>query len=225
MDARSSSSSPHGDLASWIDHTLLKADTREEAVDTVCREAVTHGFAAVCIPPVHVARAARALTQTGVRVATVSGFPLGFSTARCKAFEAGVAVEHGADEIDMVMAVHALKDGRFDAVREDIAGVVQAAAGRTVKVILETCLLTHPEKETACRLAMDAGAHFVKTSTGLAGGGATVEDILLMRRMVGTALGVKASGGIRTAEDVRRMLAAGATRIGTSAGVAIVTAL
>jgi len=209
-------------LAPLIDHTLLKADTRREQVLRLCREARHYGFAAVCVLPRHLALAAGSLAGSPVKAATVIGFPLGASLTEAKAFEAAAAVKDGAGELDMVLAAGALKDGDDDYVKNDILAVARAAAGRTVKVILETALLTDDEKRRACRIALEAGAGFVKTSTGLAGG-ATEADIRLMRREVGERMGVKASGGIRTRRDALAMVRAGATRIGTSAGVAIVT--
>jgi deoxyribose-phosphate aldolase len=211
-------------LAALIDHTLLKPDARRDQVLRLCEEAARFGFAAVCVNPWMLASAVSALRGHPVKPCTVVGFPLGATTAEVKGFEAADAVKRGAAELDMVLNVSALKDGDRAAVRRDIEAVVRAAEGRIVKVILETCLLTDDEKRDACRLAVEAGARFVKTSTGLAGGGATVEDIRLMRAVVGPNIGVKASGGIRTSDDARRMVEAGATRIGTSAGVAIVTA-
>ena len=209
-------------LAPLIDHTLLKTDTRREQILQLCREARHYGFAAVCVPPLHLPLAVSCLSGSNVKAATVIGFPLGFAVTAAKAFETTAAVEAGAQELDMVLAIGALKDGNLDYVKNDILAVVRAARGRTVKVILETALLTDAEKVCACRLALEAGAQFVKTSTGLAGG-ATEADIRLMRQAVGDRMGIKASGGIRTCRDARAMLRAGATRLGTSAGVAIVT--
>ncbi len=209
-------------LAPLVDHTLLKADARREQVLTLCREACHYEFAAVCVLPRHLALAAKSLVGSPVKAATVIGFPLGANTSASKAFEAAAAVKDGADELDMVLAVGALKDGDDDYVNKDIFAVVRAASGRPVKVILETSLLTNDEKLRACRIALAAGAGFVKTSTGLAGG-ATEADIRLMRRAVGERMGVKASGGIRNCRDALAMVRAGATRIGTSASVAIVT--
>ncbi len=209
-------------LAPLIDHTLLKADARREQVLALCREARHYGFAAVCVLPRHLALAVKALAGSPVRAVTVVGFPLGASLTSVKAFEAAGAVRQGAGELDMVLAVGALKDGDDAYARRDIRAVVRAAAGRPVKVILETALLTDAEKRRACRLALEAGARFVKTSTGLAGG-ATAADVRLLRREVGERAGVKASGGIRTCREALAMVRAGATRLGTSAGVAIVT--
>jgi deoxyribose-phosphate aldolase len=213
-------------LAAFIDHTLLKPAAIGADVDTLCREARDFGFAAVCVNGCWVRRCREGLAGTGVKVACVVGFPLGAMVPEAKAFEAERAVADGADEIDMVLNLGALKAGDADAVERDIRGVVQAARGRAVKVILETGLLDEAEKVLACQLSQRAGAAFVKTSTGFAAGSAaTVEDVALMRRTVGPEMGVKASGGIRTRVDARRMLASGANRLGTSSGVAIVTGL
>lgn len=209
-------------LASLIDHTLLKPDATPEAVRRLCAEAKEFGFASVCVNPGQVACAAAELAGTGVKVCTVIGFPLGATTSLVKALEARDAVANGAQELDMVLNIGALKAGDRDHVRRDIEAVVAAAAGRPVKVILETGLLSDAEKVEACRLAQSAGASFVKTSTGFGPGGATVEDVKLMRATVGPEMGVKASGGIRDRETALRMVEAGATRLGTSSGVAIV---
>lgn len=214
---------PDNSIASLIDHTLLKAEAAPGDIERMCREAVRYGFAAVCTYPVWVPLLASALRGTGVKVCTVAGFPHGASTSATKAFEAAEAVRCGADEVDMVLAVHSVKRGDLRHAEEDVRSVVKAADGRTVKVILETGLLTDEEKVDACRLCVAAGAHFVKTSTGMGAGGATAADIRLMRRTVGPDIGVKASGGIRTLADALAMIEAGANRIGTSAGVAIVT--
>ncbi|NLZ33131.1 MAG: deoxyribose-phosphate aldolase [Firmicutes bacterium] len=210
------------DLARYIDHTLLKPEATAKDIARLCDEARRYNFAAVCVNPVYVDHACRLLRGSGVRVCTVVGFPLGASTPAAKAFEAGEAVARGADEIDMVIHVGALKSGDVKHVREEIAAVVEAARGRTVKVILETGLLTDEEKIAACRAAKEAGAHFVKTSTGFGPGGATAADVRLMREAVGAGMGVKAAGGIRTREAALEMIAVGATRIGTSSGVAII---
>lgn len=209
-------------LAGMIDHTLLKADATRAQVERLCDEAVEHGFASVCVNTCWVPLCAGRLAQSDVRVCCVVGFPLGAMAPESKANEAARAVADGADEVDMVINVGWLKDGELDAVREDIAGVVAAADGRCVKVIIETCLLTDEEKVRACELAVEAGAAFVKTSTGFSTGGATVADVALMRRTVGDRCKVKASGGIHTAEEARAMVEAGADRLGCSAGVAIV---
>lgn len=209
-------------IAPLIDHTLLKAEAPHDQVAKLCAEARQHGFATVCISPYMVSFAAEHLKGSSVGVDTVAGFPFGFVTTAEKAFETECAVKNGATEVDMVINVAALKEGRHNFVRDDIVAVVKAAQGRTIKVILETCYLTDEQKVSACHICVEAGASFVKTSTGMAGG-ATVEDIRLMRKTTGPSFGVKASGGIRTLVDALRMVEAGATRIGTSSGVAIVT--
>lgn len=211
------------ELASLIDHTLLKPEATEAEVLRYCDEALRFRFCSVCVNPVHVARVAQALRGSGVKTCSVVGFPLGATTPEDKAAETANAVRNGADEIDMVIAIGALREGRLDAVRADIAAVRAACPGKVLKVIIETCLLDDEQKRTACRLAAEAGADFVKTSTGFSIGGATVADVALMRDVVGDALGVKASGGIRTLEAAQAMIAAGATRIGASSGVALVT--
>ncbi len=217
----------HHELAGMIDHTLLKPDATGADFARLCDEAIEHRFCSVCVPGSWVAFA-RGRVAGRVKVAAVVGFPHGNARANVKAFEAWQAIADGADEIDMVMQVGRLRAGERDAVADDIAAVVKAADDATdgaavVKVILETALLRDDEKRAACTLAMEAGAHFVKTSTGFSGGGATAEDVRLMRSVVGDRLGVKASGGIRTAADARAMIAAGANRLGCSASVAIVT--
>ena len=209
-------------LSAYIDHTNLKPEATTGDILKLCAEAARFGFAAVCINPCHVKTAVKALQGTAVKVCTVIGFPLGATTSAVKAFEAAEAVAAGATEVDMVLNIGALKERDEAYVAADIAAVVEAARGCTVKVILETALLTAEEKVLACRLARQAGAHFVKTSTGFGPGGATVGDIRLLREAMGPDLGVKASGGVRTRQEAQEMIAAGATRIGTSAGVAIV---
>lgn len=210
-------------LASAIDHTLLKPEATPEQIRKLCSEAKEFGFASVCINPVYVSLAAGELKGTAVKVCTVIGFPLGATSSAVKAFETEDVIRNGASEVDMVIPVGLLKAGDYRAVLEDIRSVVQAAKGQAlVKVIIETCLLTDEEKIAACLLAKQAGADYVKTSTGFSTGGATKEDIALMRETVGPKMGVKASGGVRTREDGLSMLAAGATRIGASASVAIV---
>ena len=213
------------DLARFIDHTLLRPDATAADIDRLCDEAREFGFAAVCVNPTWVQRCAQKLRGSGVRVASVVGFPFGAGTTEVKALEARRAIRDGAREIDMVINVGALKSGDHDLVRRDIEKVSDACreAGALCKVIIETSLLSDEEKVVASHLARAAKADFVKTSTGFGGGGATVHDVLLMRETVGPKLGVKASGGIRSAEDVREMIAAGATRIGASASVQIVT--
>jgi deoxyribose-phosphate aldolase len=215
---------PEMQLAPLIDHTLLAPAATRDDVLRLCREAVEHGFAAVCVNGVWVREAALAVAGSEVRVCTVAGFPLGASASAVKRFEAVTALDDGAAEVDMVLDVGGLKGGLDSRVGDDVAAVVEAvhARGGLVKVILETGLLDEDEKVRACRLALAAGADFVKTSTGFGPGGATVSDIALMRSTVGPGVGVKASGGIRTAEDARALVAAGATRLGTSRGVEIV---
>ena len=212
------------ELAPLIDHTLLRADSVRSRVELLCREARHYGFASVCVIPSMVRLASEQLTDSHVKISTVIGFPLGVTTTRSKAFEAEDAVNNGANELDMVLAIAALKDRDYQYVLNDIKAVVNAAGDRIVKVILETFLLSDEEKVSACKLATEAGARFVKTSTGFAGGGATVEDVRLMRRSVPSGVGVKASGGIRTLTDALRMVEAGANRLGTSSGGTIVTA-
>jgi len=212
-------------IASFIDHTLLKADATADQIKQLCAEARTHEFAAVCVNPCRVALAAKELRRTGVEVCTVAGFPLGATRSEQKAIEALRAVEDGATEVDMVLNVGALKDGDADAVLRDIEAVVIACSGggAAVKVIIEAALLTDDEKRTACELSRRAGAKFVKTSTGFGPGGATVHDVALMAAAVsGSAMGVKAAGGIKSYDDAKSMIDAGATRIGTSSGQAIV---
>ena len=209
--------------AAMIDHTLLKPEATKEQVRTICEEAVKYGFHSVCVNSSFVYYCASLLKNTDVKVCTVIGFPLGAMSTAGKAAEAKAAVADGAGELDMVIHVGMIKSGDWDYVRQDIASVVEAADGQAlVKVILETCLLTDEEKEKACRICLEAGADYVKTSTGFSSGGATVEDVALMRRTVGDNAGVKASGGIRTLADVKAMTRAGASRIGASAGIAIV---
>lgn len=224
MTEQSLSSSEVRSLARLIDHTLLKPEASRADIERLCAEALQYRFASVCVNPVYVRLCADLLHgQSEVRVCTVVGFPLGATSTEVKVFEAQRALADGAVELDMVQHVGALKSGDLQALERDIAAVVAVAhaQGALCKVILETALLSDPEKETACRIAQAAGADFVKTSTGFGPGGATVADIALMRRVVGPAMGVKASGGIRSLADVQQMLAAGATRIGASAGVRI----
>lgn len=210
------------EIAVMIDHTILKADAGEDKVLEICSEAKKYGFASVCINPCHVAFAAKQLKDSSVKVCTVLGFPLGATTSEVKAFEALDAVKNGAQEVDMVINIGKLKDKDYGYVSKDIKSVVESVKGKAlVKVIIETCLLTDDEKITACKLAKDAGADFVKTSTGFSTGGAKEEDIKLMRKAVGKDMGVKASGGIRSYEDAVRMVEAGASRIGASASVSI----
>ncbi|WP_236414371.1 MULTISPECIES: deoxyribose-phosphate aldolase [unclassified Paenibacillus] len=205
-----------------IDHTLLRADATQSEIHKLTEEAKQYQFASVCVNPGWVAYATEQLQGTGVDICTVIGFPLGASTSETKAFETKDAIAKGATEVDMVINISALKDGKDDYVEQDIRAVVEAAAGKAlVKVIIETCLLTDDEKVRACEAAVRAGADFVKTSTGFSTGGATPEDIALMRRTVGPNVGVKASGGVRSLEDMQKMIEAGATRIGASSGVKI----
>ncbi|MDP9697522.1 deoxyribose-phosphate aldolase [Paenibacillus intestini] len=208
-------------LAKMIDHTLLRADATRNELTKLTEEAKQYQFASVCVNPGWVSYAAEQLQGTGVDICTVIGFPLGASTSETKAFETKDAIAKGATEVDMVINISALKDGKDDVVEQDIRAVVEAAAGTLVKVIIETCLLTDDEKVRACQAAVRAGADFVKTSTGFSTGGATPEDIALMRRTVGPDVGVKASGGVRSLEDMQKMIEAGATRIGASSGVKI----
>jgi deoxyribose-phosphate aldolase len=212
------------DLAKYIDHTLLRPDVTGDEIDVLSDEAMEYGFASVCINPTWVKRAAERLRGSDVKVCTVIGFPLGATTSSIKAMEARRALRDGAREVDMVINVGALKSGDLALVRDDIEKVVDAAheGGAIAKVILETALLTDEEKVIASAISRDAKADFVKTSTGFGGGGATVYDVALMRETVGPDMGVKASGGVRTLEDAEDMIAAGATRIGASAGVQIV---
>lgn len=211
-------------LARLIDHTLLKADATPAQIEQLCREAVQYGFAAVCVNPAYVPLCRQVLAESGgsdSAICTVVGFPLGATTTATRVFETRQAIEAGAREIDMVMAIGRLKAGDYAAVRDDMAQVIAAshAAGALCKVIIETALLSDAEKVAACLLAAGAQADFVKTSTGFSSGGATVADVTLMRHVVGHAIGVKAAGGVRTLAAAQAMLAAGATRIGTSAGV------
>lgn len=210
-------------LASMIDHTLLKPDAKEPDFEKLCEEAARFRFASVCVNPGWIRFCKERLAGSGVMICTVVGFPLGATSTTSKVFETVQAIADGADEIDMVINIGALKSGNLKLVEDDIREVVRAAAGKTVKVILETSLLTDEEKVTACRLSKNANAHFVKTSTGFGGGGATAADISLMRKTVGPDMGVKASGGVRDLETARAMVAAGATRIGASASVSIVS--
>lgn len=210
-------------LAKMIDHTLLKADAIEEEIITLCQEAKEYNFASVCVNPTWVHKASELLAGTEVKVCTVIGFPLGATTPEVKGFEVKNAIENGATEVDMVINIGALKDKNNDLVERDIKAVVDAAKGKALtKVIIETSLLTEEEKIRACELAVRAGANYVKTSTGFSTGGATVEDIALMRKVVGPEIGVKASGGVRDRETADAMIKNGATRIGASAGIAIV---
>lgn len=211
-------------IAAMIDHTILKADATKEQIIKLCEEAREYKFFSVCINPDWVKEASARLKGSDVKVCTVIGFPLGATTSAVKAFETKDAIENGAEEVDMVINIGKLKDGDLDYVEEDIKAVVEAVKGKAlVKVIIETSLLTDAEKETACKLAVKAGADYVKTSTGFSTGGATVEDIKLMRKTVGPDIGVKASGGVRDREVTLAMIEAGASRIGASSSIAIVS--
>ena len=214
------------ELARLIDHTLLKVEARRRDIERLCGEALEHGFFSVCTNPFWVRVVSHVLKGTDVKVCSVSGFPLGAATTELKAEEARRCVDDGADEVDMVMNVGAFKDGEYAKVRDDIQKVVQAVGRDGItKVIIETCVLTDSEKRQAALLVKDAGGQFVKTSTGFASGGATVEDVRLIRGIVGSGVGVKASGGIRTHDQAVALVEAGANRLGTSAGVQIVRAL
>ena len=208
-------------LNKYIDHTLLKQDATEEQIDCLLSEAKAYDFASVCVNPTWVEHAKKGLEGTDVKVCTVVGFPLGATTSAVKAFETKEAIQNGADEIDMVINVGALKSGNLTLVESDIRAVVEASCDKLVKVIIEACLLTDQEKVVACQLAQKAGADFVKTSTGFSTGGATIADVRLMRETVGPDMGVKAAGGARSYADALAFVEAGATRIGTSAGVTI----
>ncbi|MEE4311520.1 MAG: deoxyribose-phosphate aldolase [candidate division KSB1 bacterium] len=213
------------DLAKFIDHTLLKSDAISADIERLCREAAEYGFASVCIHPVHVPFAYSYLKGTDIHVCTVAGFPLGANMPEIKALEAEKAIEQGAREIDMVMNVGALKSGDHALVLSDITGVVRVCSAQSArcKVIIETCLLNDDEKVKACRIVVEAGAHFVKTSTGFGGGGALEKDVRLMKQAVaGSKVEVKAAGGIRTYADAKKMVDAGASRLGTSSGVQII---
>ncbi|MCR4819105.1 MAG: deoxyribose-phosphate aldolase [Fretibacterium sp.] len=211
------------ELAAMIDHTQLKAFAGKEQIKTLCQEAAANHFASVCVNPCHVSCAAGLLRGTGVKVCTVIGFPLGANTSAVKAFEAKNAVANGAQECDMVINIGALKDGNIDLVESDIREVVKAAEGALVKVIIETCYLTDEEKVLACQAASRAGADFVKTSTGFGTGGATPHDVALMRRSIPDTMKVKAAGGIHNFAEAMAVIEAGASRIGASAGIAIIS--
>jgi deoxyribose-phosphate aldolase len=212
-------------LAKYIDHTLLKADATAADIEKLCREAIQHRFWSVCVNGSRVAQAYALVEDSGVKVAGTVGFPLGAMSADAKRFEVEAAIDDGAQEIDLVLNIGKLKDGDHKFVLRELRDVVSAAEERTVKVILETCLLTREEKITACKLVVESGAHFVKTSTGFSTGGATTHDVQLLRECVGPDFGVKASGGIRDPKIALGMIEAGATRLGTSSGVAIVQGL
>lgn len=211
------------DFAKMIDHTILKADATKEDVKKLCMEAMKYGFHSVCVNSSFVYYCAQLLKDSEVKICTVVGFPLGAMSTDGKVGETLSAIEDGAGEIDMVIHVGMIKSRDWDYVKQDIASVVEAAGDRAiVKVILETCLLTDDEKEYACRICKEAGADFVKTSTGFSTDGATIEDVALLRKTVGPVMGVKSSGGIRTLETARAMVRAGADRLGTSSGITIV---
>ena len=213
--------SDNGNLARIIDHTLLKPDASARDLRRYCDEAIEHGFKAVCVNPWFIRDAVRQLENSGVCACSVVGFPLGATLPDAKLAETRAVLDAGADEVDMVLAISALKDDELDSVERDIRDIKTACGAKTLKVILETCLLTDEQKATGCRIAVRAGADFVKTSTGFSHAGATLADVALLRKTVGPDIGVKASGGIRTAADARAMIAAGATRIGASSGVVL----
>lgn len=208
-------------IAGMIDHTMLKADASSETIRRYCREAKEYGFASVCVNTCHVPLVAKELKGSPVKVCCVVGFPLGAMLSTAKAFETAEAVKLGAEEVDMVINIGAMKDKNYKFVREDIRAVVKAASGKTVKVILETCLLDKEEIIKACELSVEAGADFVKTSTGFSTGGANVEDVALMKHTVGEKARVKASGGIRTPEQAEALIRAGADRIGAGNGLVL----
>lgn len=205
----------------YIDHTILKPEATKDEIHKLCQEALEHQFASVCIQPTWVKKASEWLKGSQVKVCSVVGFPLGANTSETKAFEARQLVENGAQEIDMVINLGALKSQDYNKVKQDIQAVVQAASPALVKVILETCLLTDEEKQIAAQITKDAGAHFVKTSTGFSKSGANLHDVAFLRKTVGPHFGVKASGGIRDLPTALAMIEAGATRLGTSSGVAL----
>ena len=208
-------------LSKYIDHTLLKAFATESEIEKLCNEAVEYNFKSVCVNPTHVKLAKKLLIGSDVLVCTVIGFPLGANTKEIKALETVDAVKNGADEIDMVINIGKAKEHQYDYIEDEIRLVVSSSVGRVVKVIIETCYLTDDEKKEVCKAALRAGASFVKTSTGFGTGGATVEDVKLMRETVGETMGVKASGGIHSYEEVEKLVEAGATRIGASSGIKI----
>lgn len=210
------------EIAAMIDHTLLKANATDDQIVKLCGEAKENRFASVCVNPCHVARAAELLKGSEIAVCTVIGFPLGAGTTETKVFETKDAIAKGANEVDMVIDVGALKSGRYDDVRGQIREVVTAANGTLVKVIIETCYLTDEEKVIACKASAEAGADYVKTSTGFGGGGATVEDVALMKKSIPASMKVKASGGIHTYAQAVALVEAGASRLGASAGITIV---
>lgn len=212
-------------FAQYFDHTILNPVATTADVGKICDEAIAYGFFSVCVNPIYVKVVSDLLCDSPVKVCSVVGFPLGSNTSLLKAKETTEAIKDGADEIDMVINIGALKEGRYDFVESDIRSVVEAARGKIVKVIIESCLLEESEIIEASRIAQKAGAHFVKTSTGFGGGGATVKDVSLMKKTVGDNMQIKASGGIKTLSDVKKLIEAGADRIGASAGVAIMKEL
>lgn len=209
-------------LSKYIDHTLLKPEASKKDILNLILEAKTYDFASVCVNPSWVSLAHERLKDSDVKVCTVIGFPLGATSMKSKIYETKTAIEDGADEIDMVIAVGQLKSGNYDYVKEEIKKVVKSSCGRLVKVIIETCLLSEEEKVKACLLAKEGGANYVKTSTGFSSGGAKTKDVKLMRKTVGESMGVKASGGIHTKEEMMSMIESGATRIGASCGVDLI---
>lgn len=210
-------------IAKYIDHTILKPIAQRKDIEQLCREAKEHNFASVCVNPCWVSYASKLLEGSSVKVCTVIGFPLGANDSKVKAFEAKNAIEQGAGEVDMVINIGALKAGEYDLVKSDIAAVRAASQGKVLKVIIETSYLTDEEKQKVCQICAECGADFVKTSTGFSSSGATAEDVALMAKAAGANVKVKASGGIRTREDALKMIEAGASRLGTSAGVKIVS--
>ncbi len=209
-------------LNKYIDHTLLKPEATKDQIKKLCEEAKEYDFKSVCVNPTQVAYAKELLSGSDVLVCTVIGFPLGANTTAVKAFETEDAIKNGADEIDMVVNIGAIKEQNFDLVKEDIKAVVKSSDDKLVKVIIETCLLTDEEKRKLCQIVIDAGADFIKTSTGFSTSGATKEDITLFKEEVGNKIGIKASGGVRNIEDANVMIKCGATRLGTSGGVQII---
>ena len=222
ISTQEASSIARQDIARLIDHTALKADTTPEMIRQLCREASEYHFYSVCVNPSFAGLAREELADTGVKICVVIGFPLGAHLSQVKAFETNKAIEDGAEEVDMVINIGSLKAQEFKQVQSDIEAVVSASNGRICKVIIETALLNQEEKRTACLIARDAGAAFVKTSTGFGPAGATVEDVKLMRKVVGENMGVKAAGGIRDYVTAFKMVEAGATRIGASKGIEII---
>ena len=210
-------------IAKYIDHTILKPIAQRKDIEQLCREAKEHNFASVCVNPCWVSYASKLLEGSSVKVCTVIGFPLGANDSKVKAFEAKNAIEQGAGEVDMVINIGALKAGEYDLVKSDIAAVRAASQGKVLKVIIETSYLTDEEKQKVCQICAECGADFVKTSTGFSPSGATAEDVALMAKAAGVNVKVKASGGIRTREDALKMIEAGASRLGTSAGVKIIS--